>query len=143
MNDENINKNRQEGSSINDNSKIKNIPLPDSNKSQQDFTGKVLFGKFRIIKKIGEGSQSSIYSAENIKTKESVAIKTEKQKEVDCLLQKEIYFLYRLKDQKGIANLITCGRSGENLVLVENLLGKSLDILFLASNILHFIILSF
>ena len=131
MNDENINKNRQEGSSINDNSKIQNNPLPDSNNSKQDFIGKVIFGKYRVIKKIGEGSQSSLYSGENIKTKENVAIKTEKKKEVDCLLQKEIYFLYRLKDQKGIVNLLTCGRNGENLVLVENLLGKSLDILYL------------
>ena len=131
MNDENINKNRQERSSINDKSKIQNNELPDSNNSKVDFIGKILFGKYRIIKKIGEGSQSSIYSGENIKTKESVAIKTEKQKEIDCLLKKEIYFLYRLKGQKGIADLITCGRSGENLVLVENLLGKSLDILFL------------
>jgi len=131
MNEGNINKNRQEGSPINDNSKNLKNELPDSNNSKQDFTGKVLFGKYRVIKKIGEGSQSSIYSGENIKTKESVAIKTEKQKEIDCLLKKEIYFLYRLKGQKGIADLITCGRSGEDLVLVENLLGKSLDILFL------------
>ena len=131
MNEGNINKNRQEGSPNNDNSKNLKNELPDSNNSKQDFTGKVLFGKYRVIKKIGEGSQSSIYSGENIKTKESVAIKTEKQKEIDCLLKKEIYFLYRLKGQKGIADLITCGRSGEDLVLVENLLGKSLDILFL------------
>jgi serine/threonine protein kinase len=131
MNNDNINKNRQEDSSTNDKSKIQKNPLPDSNNSKQDFTGKVIFGKYRVIKKIGEGSQSSIYSGENIKTKESVAIKTEKQKETDCLLKQEIYFLYRLKDQKGMPKLITCGRSGENLVLVENLLGKSLDILFL------------
>ncbi len=126
MNNDNINKNRQEdsSSSINDKSKSQS-------NSENDFTGKVLFGKYKIVKKIGEGSQSSIYSGENIKTKESFAIKIEKLKEIDCLLKKEIYFLYRLKGQRDIADLVTCGKSGENIVLVENLLGKSLDILFL------------
>ena len=96
-----------------------------------DVTNKIIFGKYRIINKIGEGSQSLIYSGENIQTKDKVAIKMEKLKEKDLLLKNEIYLLYRLKNNEGIANIITCGRSGENFIMIEDLLGKSLDILYL------------
>ena len=96
-----------------------------------DETNKIIFGKYRIINKIGEGSQSLIYSGENIQTKDKVAIKMEKLKEKDLLLKNEIYLLYRLKDNEGIVNIITCGKSGENFIMIEDLLGKSLDILYL------------
>ena len=109
----------------------KNIINDISIKDKNDFTNKIIFGKYQIIKKIGEGSQSSIYSGENVETKEKVAIKMEKQKEKDCLLKNEIYLLYRFKNNEGIVNIITCGRCWGNFVLIENLLGKSLHNIFL------------
>ena len=132
MDDINTNKNKQEQistSPVNDDK----IDTETNNDDKKDLTNKILFGKYRVIKKIGEGSQSTIYSGENIKTKEGIAIKTEKMKTKDCLLKQEIKVLISLKNHPGIVNIITCGRSGENLLLVEKLLGKSLDILFLDS----------
>ena len=136
MDDINNNKNKQEEISISptNDAKIENTILPESNNDdKKDLINKILFGKYRILKKIGEGSQSTIFSGENIKTKEGIAIKTEKMKTKDCLLKQEIKVLISLKNNPGIVNIITCGRSGENLLLIENLLGKSLDILFLDS----------
>ena len=116
---------------MNEQNSNKNIINDISIKDKNDFTDKIIFGKYRIIKKIGEGSQSSIYSGENTETKEKVAIKMEKQKAKDCLLKNEIYLLYRFKNDEGIANIITCGRCLGNFVLIENLLGKSLYNIFL------------
>ena len=116
---------------MNEQNSNKNIINDISIRDKNDFIDKIIFGKYRIIKKIGEGSQSSIYSGENTETKEKVAIKMEKQKAKDCLLKNEIYLLYRFKNDEGIANIITCGRCLGNFVLIENLLGKSLYNIFL------------
>ena len=131
MDEEILNKNSKEGSSTNDTSKKTNSLKSEIKIQNKNLIGKELFKKYLVKKKIGEGSQSTIYSGQNIQTKENVAIKTEKRTVKDCLLQKEIYTLFRLKKNIGFPNLITCGRSGENLVLIETLLGKSLDVLFL------------
>ena len=106
----------------------------EENNDKKDFTDKILFGKYKVIKKIGEGSQSIIYSGENIKNNEGVAIKIEKKKDEDCLLEQEIRMLIRLKEHEGIVNIITCGKNGEYIILIEKLLGKSLDHLFLDSS---------
>ena len=104
-----------------------------SNSSETDnLINKIVFGKYKILKKIGAGSQSLVYLGEIIKTKENVAIKVEKETE-DSLLKKEIKVLIALRNLEGIVNIVTCGRSGGNLVIVEELLGKSLDVLYLES----------
>jgi len=132
MNDINPNKNQQEQiSTPSTNATTINSLDIELNNDKKDLSNKILFGKYRVLKKIGEGSQSIIYAGENIKTKEGVAIKTEKINTKDCLLKQEIKVLISLKNHPGIVNIITCGRNGENLILVENLLGKSLDLLFL------------
>ena len=131
---ENNNKNRQEESSTNNTSK-KDKPLShEENNENKDLIGNTLFGKYLIKKKIGSGSQSMIFSGQNIKTKEEVAIKVESQNNNNCLLKEEIKMLIRLKNHKGIVNIITCGKRGHNLILIEKLLGKSLDKLFLDSS---------
>ena len=100
-------------------------------KEKIDYIDKIIFGKYRVIEKIGQGSQSLVFRGEHIQNKENVAIKMENQNAADCLLKKEIYTLFRLKNNEGIANIITCGRFGENFVLIEKLYGKSLDVLYL------------
>ena len=106
----------------------------DENTMKDDLTGKTLFGKYKVLKKIGDGSQSTIYSGENIKTGEGVAIKAEKQDVKDHLLEEEMKILSILKNHEGIVDIIACGRKGHNFILIEKLLGKSLDILFLDSS---------
>ena len=134
MDEKNSNKNRHSETPTNDTSNNNKISSPEENNEKLDFTDKILFGKYKVIKKIGEGSQSTIYSGENIKTNEGIAIKVEKKNEGDCLLEQEIKMLIRLKEHEGIVNIITCGKSGKYIVLIEKLLGKSLDFLFLDSS---------
>ena len=105
------------------------------NSSETDeLINKIIFGKYKVLKKIGSGAQSTIYSGENIKTKESIAIKAENQKKTEGLLKQEIKVLIELRNHEGIVNIITCGRSGDNLIIIEKLLGKSLDVLYLESS---------
>ena len=131
---ENSNKNRLDESSTNESSKNdKSVPNEENN-IKEDLIGRTLFGKYKVIKKIAEGTQSTIYSGENIKTGEGIAIKTEKKNDNTCLLEQEINILIKLKQHEGIVNLISCGKRKNNLILIEKLLGKSLDVLFLDSS---------
>ena len=132
--EENSNKKRPEEFSLTKSYTNNKSISKNENNIKEDLVGKVLFGKYKVIKKIGDGSQSTIYSGENIKTGEGVAIKAENQDSKDHLLEQEIKILIELKNHEGIVNIITCGRSGKNLILIEKLLGKSLDRLFLDSS---------
>ena len=100
-------------------------------KENIDYVGQIIFKKYKITKKIGIGTQSTIYSGHNIITKEPIAIKVENQQVKDSLLRNEMNILYKLKKKPGIVNMITCGRNKNNFILVENLFGKSLELLFL------------
>ena len=107
---ENSNKNRLDKSSTNESSKNdKSVPNEENN-IKEDLIGRTLFGKYKVIKKIAEGTQSTIYSGENIKTGEGIAIKTEKKNDNTCLLEQEINILIKLKQHEGIVNLISCGK---------------------------------
>ena len=61
------------------------------NNNHEEFIGKTILKKFKIIKKIRRGSQAQVYLGENIKTLEQFAIKVEKNKPDNCLLKNEIY----------------------------------------------------
>ena len=100
----------------------------DENTMKDDLTGKTLFGKYKVLKKIGDGSQSTIYSGENIKTGEGVAIKAEKQDVKHHLLEEEMKILSILKNHEGIVDIIACGRKGHNFILIEKLLGVGIGI---------------
>ena len=105
------------------------------NNKHIDFIGKIILKKFKILKKIRRGSQAQIYLGENINTLEQFAIKVEKNKPENCLLKNEIYILQNLQNNypknNGIVDLITCAKYRDYLILVEKLLGRSLDILYL------------
>ena len=106
-----------------------------NNKENENFIGKIILNKYKIIKKIRRGSQSQIYLGENIKTFEQLAIKVEKNKPDNCLLKNEIYILGNLqnnfKNNNGIVDMFSCAKYKGYLILVEKLLGKSLELLFL------------
>ena len=106
-----------------------------NNNKHVDFIGKIILKKFKILKKIRRGSQAQIYLGENINTLEQFAIKVEKNKPENCLLKNEIYILQNLQNNfpknNGIVDLITCAKYRDYLILVEKLLGRSLDILYL------------
>ena len=50
------------------------------NKSSNDILGKIFFGKFLAIKKIGQGSFGAVYEGTNNTTNEKVAMKFVKNK---------------------------------------------------------------
>ena len=113
-----------------------NININNFNKTEsENFIDKIILNKYKIIKKISRGSQAKIYLGENIKTFEQFAIKVEKNKPENCLLKNEIYMLGNLQNNSqknmGIVEMITCAKYKDYLILIEKLLGKSLEILFL------------
>ena len=88
----------------------------------------LILGKFKLIKKIGEGSAGKVYSGLNLKTKEPVAIKLEPKSLPIYFLKSEAIYLFMLKGV-GIPKLKAFGTSKIYNILVENLLGDSLFII--------------
>lgn len=89
----------------------------------------IIFKKYRIIGKIGEGAFGDVYRGETIDKKEQVAVKVEPKKIAKPLLKSEAFILYTLKGF-GIPEVISFGVKGGYSILVQPLLGKSLFDLF-------------
>ena len=68
-----------------------------------EFLSKLIFNKFQLKTKLGEGSFGKIYIAENTNTQELVAIKLETKRSGQSLLETEAYILCYLKG--GIINI--------------------------------------
>lgn len=90
-------------------------------------------GKFRLVKKIGEGSFGQLYRGVNVETDEQVAIKLEKS---DGNKQKSLLFEFeryrKLGDHEGIPKMYGFKpyRDGKFDALILQLLGKSVEELF-------------
>ncbi|XP_042486625.1 casein kinase 1-like protein 3 [Macadamia integrifolia] len=86
--------------------------------------------KYKLGRKIGSGSFGEIYLATHIDTYEIVAVKIEnsKTKHPQLLYEAKLYNI--LQAGSGIANIKWCGVDGEDNVLVMDLLGPSLEDLF-------------
>jgi serine/threonine protein kinase len=82
--------------------------------------------KYKLIEKINEGSFGTIFKAENIRTKEMVAIKFENKSEQMKSLKNEARIYQYLGKLNGFPQLKTFGTTGEFNYLVLNLLGYSL-----------------
>jgi serine/threonine protein kinase len=82
--------------------------------------------KYKLIEKINEGSFGSIFKAENIRTKEMVAIKFENKSEQMKSLKNEARIYQYLGKLNGFPQLKTFGTTGNVNYLVLNLLGNSL-----------------
>ena len=100
-------------------------------KIENKFLNKLIFGKYKINKKIGISSNSIIFSGKNINNQELVALKIQKK----CRffsnedIEKEAYYLLQLKGY-GIPKIISFGHFEKYNILIEELLGKSLEDLF-------------
>ena len=89
----------------------------------------IIFKKYRIKKKLGEGAFGDVYIGSSIENNDLVAIKVEQRKIAKPLLETEAFFLYSLRGL-GIPEVLSFGRLRNYNVLVEPLLDKSLFDLF-------------
>jgi casein kinase 1 len=87
-------------------------------------------GKYRLKRKIGSGSFGSIYLATNIQTNEDVAVKLENARSHHPQLTYEDKIYKHLKGGVGIPDTYWYGAEGDFNILVMELLGKSLEDLF-------------
>ncbi|KAL3021822.1 hypothetical protein AAZX31_05G213800 [Glycine max] len=91
---------------------------------------RIVGGKYKLGRKIGSGSFGEIYLATHINTFEIVAVKIEnsKTKHPQLLYEAKLYNI--LQGGSGIPNIKWSGIDGEDNVLVIDLLGPSLEDLF-------------
>ena len=87
---------------------------------------KIFFKKYKLKKIMYKSLNSQVYEGLNIKENEAVAMKFEKNDTKFKLLESEAYALFHLKGF-GIPKFITFGISGNYKVLIEELLGPSLN----------------
>ncbi|VAH59307.1 unnamed protein product [Triticum turgidum subsp. durum] len=86
--------------------------------------------KFKLGRKIGSGSFGVIYLATDMDTYEIVAVKIESSSSKHPQLFYEAKIYNALQGGSGIANVKWCGVDGEENVLIIDLLGPSLENLF-------------
>ena len=94
---------------------------------------KVIFKKFRIEKVISEGIFGEIYLVKNEKDNKYYAMKTERNDANIKILEQEGFNLFLLKGF-GIPQLISYGKIKNYDILIQELLGKSLNELFIEHN---------
>jgi casein kinase 1 len=87
-------------------------------------------GKYRLGRKIGNGSFGEIYLGVNVQTSEEVAIKLENTRNRHLQLQHESRLYRMLQGSLGIPNIYWYGLEGAFNVLVMDLMGPSLEDLF-------------
>ena len=95
-----------------------------------NFYNKLIFGKYKFLQLIGRGSFGYVLKGINIATGENVAIKVEDYKKTESILEGEAFFLFFLKGY-GIPEVKSYGIFGKYKVLVQTLLGDSLEIIFI------------
>ena len=90
----------------------------------------ILFKKYQVKKKIGQGAFGAVFLGQTIKDKQYVAIKIERRKIAKPLLESEAYLLLNIKGL-GIPKVISFGKTKFFSVLIEPLLGKTLFDIFI------------
>ena len=95
-----------------------------------EIINKISFKKYKILKRIGKGSFGLVYIGKIINTNHYVAVKFESKTQTDIILERESYFLYYLRGF-GIPEVITFGHNSKYNILVQTLLGNSINEIFL------------
>ena len=111
---------------------MKKFSLSSDNLLSKD---KLIFKKYKPLKMIGIGSFGKVYNVQDMITKKIYAMKTELLTTTEKHLQNEAYYLLSLQGF-GIPKFITYGHTKLNNILIEELLGKSLDFIFNKENII-------
>jgi len=87
----------------------------------------IIAKKYKILDILGNGTFGSIYKAENIRTKELVALKIESLKTETKLLKNETKIYQYLNGIEGIPKVLWFGVDENNNYMAITLLGKSLQ----------------
>ena len=101
--------------------------MDDQKQNNAPLIGKILFDKYLLVKKLGEGSFGCIYSARE--NNNWYAIKFENKNKGQNLLENEAYIMSYLNGPR-IPAVKSFGYSGDHNVLIMELMGKSLEDLF-------------
>jgi serine/threonine protein kinase len=91
---------------------------------------RIVGGCFRLTRRIGAGSFGEIYSAENIQTHRRVAVKLENVRSRVPQLRYEAKLYQIFQGGTGIPRLFWHGAEDLHNIMVIELLGKSLEDLF-------------
>jgi len=92
----------------------------------RNIENQIFFSKYKVEKLINKSEFSCVYKGINIISKESIAIKIENRSAMNNILESEAYILFMLKGI-GIPNFISYGKNIKYNILVEELLGLSLN----------------
>jgi len=97
------------------------------NPNDDPMIGKLIFDRFKLLKRLGAGSFGSIYSAEY--ENQLYAIKLEEKMNGQNLLENEAYIMSYLNGP-GLPFVKSYGYSSKHYILVMELMGKSLEDIF-------------
>jgi len=103
--------------------------ISDSESEEDIFLGKTIFNKYKIIRKLGQGSFGSIYQAQSKYSNKYYAIKLEEMRGEHFSLEEESVILSYLNCPR-VPKLKSFGYSGSIIIMVTELLGDSLDKIF-------------
>ena len=92
----------------------------------EELLTRIIFGKYKIVNLLGNGSFGYVFKGKNITNGEKVAIKIENWKTQGNILEGEAFILFHLKGV-GVPEVKSFGKIGNYKILVETLLGDSLD----------------
>jgi len=103
------------------------------NPKSESLINQIFFEKYKIIKKIGQGSFGRIYSCQNITNNELFAMKVEQNSIHNNILETESKYLLYLKGFE-IPEIQFFGHTERYHILIETLLDKSLENLYSESH---------
>ena len=103
------------------------------NPKSESLINQIFFEKYKVIKKIGQGSFGRIYSCQDIITNELFAMKAEQKSILNKVLEQEAKYLSYLKGY-GIPEIKYYNQTDKYNILIETLLDQSLENLFLESH---------
>ena len=93
------------------------------------FIGKTIFNKYKLNRKLGVGCFGFIYEAQSLNSNKLYAVKFEDMREDQFILEDEAKILTYINCNR-IPKVKSFGYSGNYMILVMELLGKSLDKIF-------------